>query len=318
MTDTSYIGGKITVPGLYSRMSMNAYHRGDICDGPSISSSGLRKIIQESEADYWDTSPLNPQRNPIADKEKRAFVLGRGVHHLALGEPYFTKLFVEQPSEYITVERGKTITKPWNGNAGVCKKWQAEQIATGRSALTVGEIEQVRGMMLSLYRYPLIRAGILNGRIERSGFFKDKTTGVWLKIRPDVVPNDSDDVVDLKTTQSVKWVDLQRTIEDYGYHQQAALMAWGWRALFGREINSFSLVFIQSKRPHSVRVVTLEPEDIARGHALNEQALDRFVSGLKSGEWPGPGGFQKDAHSIALSDRARERLDNQIKYGAIN
>jgi hypothetical protein len=308
MTDFKiWAGQRITESGAWAKLPLTSYHRGDICDGPSVSSSGLRTITWQSEADFWDCSPLNPQRQEIDEDKKRHFVLGRAMHHLVLGEPFFSKLFVIRPEEI----NGKEYH--WNNKDW--KKWEAEQRRRGLTILKQDEAERVRGMMMSLGRYPLIQAGMLNGAIERSLFWKDKRTGVWLKSRPDVIPNDGDDVVDLKTSVSVQRLSLMRTVEDYAYYQQGALIREGWRQIFGRDISSFTLVFVQSKRPYSCRTVTLEPEDLDRGEKLNNQALDRFVACMKSGIWPGPGGFQSDAQSLALSTKARERIDDMIKFG---
>lgn len=315
MTHIPYIGGKITVPGIYSRVPMSRYHSADICDGPSISSSGLRKIIKESPKHFWAVSPLNPRSHGGGDDDKkRHLVLGRAVHHLTLGEPAFAKLFVERPDEI----GGK---KPLVTNAG-WKKWYAEQREAGRTYLTSDEIERVRGMMLALGREPLIRQGILSGAIERSLFWQDKESGIWIKIRPDCMPEGSDDVVDLKITKSTDWIDCQNAIgigrSGYGYIQQGALIAEGWRKIFGREINSFTLVFLEHQYPHDIRIMEIEKEDLARGHELNRLALARLWRSLKNQEWPGRAGVQHDAQSLGLSDRERERIDFIIKNGTVN
>ena len=45
-------GNQITTPGMYSGIPLDSYHRGDICDGASVSSSGLRKnTLFTTEAD---------------------------------------------------------------------------------------------------------------------------------------------------------------------------------------------------------------------------------------------------------------------------
>jgi hypothetical protein len=302
-------GETITVPGIYARIPISVYHSADICDGPSLSSSQMRTIIHKSEADYWDTSPLNPNRGDIDDDEKRQFVLGRAVHHLMLGEDFFSKLFVIRPAEI----NGKA----YHGSSNDWKKWHVEQRDLGRSVLTQDEGDRVYGMMKAVAKYPLIKQhGMLNGLIERSMFWKDRKTGVWIKVRPDVIPKDSDDATDLKTTLSVKRVDLMTTVDKYAYYQQGALAREAWRQIFGRDLNSFNLVFVQSKRPHCVKTHPLEPEDLDRGEKLNRIAIDKFAACLKSGHWPGPDGDHEDLRYLALSPRARERIDDLIKYGA--
>ena len=53
-------GEKVTEPGIYD-MPINWYHD-DCCDGPSVSSSGLRTIELESPEHYWAHHPANPDR----------------------------------------------------------------------------------------------------------------------------------------------------------------------------------------------------------------------------------------------------------------
>lgn len=296
----------ITKPGLYSKIGIELYHSGNICDGPSISSSGLRKIFNESPAHYWNESPLNPDR--MEPEDKSHFTLGRAVHHLMLGEPFFAKLFAIQPDEY-TNKDGEV--KAWNNNAGKCKEWHADRSREGRSIITGKDVDHIKGMAESLGKHPLVRSGALNGQIERSGFVKDKATGIWLKIRPDSIPTDSGDYVDLKTTISVDWSDLVRTIGDFGYHQQLALIRRVARDL-GLPFTSATLVFVEKKPPYCVRVVTVKDNDLDRGEKQNTATLKIFAECLKAKHWPGPGGDREDAEYIELSDFAQKRIDDKL------
>ena len=88
--------GKITTPGIYD-LPIEVYHS-DVTDGPSISSSGLRMIEDKSPLHYWDTSPLNPDREPQQDKPY--FSLGRAVHTLILGEDGFATNYAVRPEEF--------------------------------------------------------------------------------------------------------------------------------------------------------------------------------------------------------------------------
>lgn len=296
-----YEGGQITVPGIYSKVPMAAYHSGDICDGPSLSSSGMKSLIWESEEDFWDKCPLNPKRVGMEADEKRAFALGRAVHHICLGEPKFAKLFVIRPDE-INGRAYHWANKDW-------QRWKDQQKAAGRTILTQKEGEQCFGMAVSLGKQPLVQHGLLNGFIEHSIFWKDKKTGIWLKSRPDVIPQHCDDLADLKTTRSVRPEALQKTIADFAYYQQGALIREAWIQMFGRPPNSFNLVFVKSTRPYSAAIRQLEPEDLDRGADLNRIAIDKFATCLKTGIWPGPAGFQRDAASLALSQRVRDYIE---------
>lgn len=287
----------ITQPGIYSGVPMDVYHGPNLCDGPSISSSGLRKLSNQSPAHYWVESPYNPDR--IEREETASLTLGRAAHHLLLGEDDFNTLYVVRPDKWDS----------WRTNDA--KAWKAAQEAEGRTVLLSTQLEVIRGMARSLAAHPLIDAGILNGAIEQTIVWKCKDTGVWLKARPDAIPNDAGDFADLKTTTSVQTADLARTIAEYGYHQQAALIASGWHAITGKDVASFSFVFVESKPPFCTRIVTLKDADLARGERQNFVAVKAFAKCMETGEWPGPGGA--DAEYLELPTWAQTRIDNQLE-----
>ena len=198
-------GNPISKPGIYSGVPISVYHSGRLCVGPSISSSGLRTIFSESEAHFWDKCPLNPDAEPM--EETGSLVLGRATHHLLLGEANFVQEFALRPSTYSDDPK-----KPWSGNSKECKAWLADQRKAAKTVVTPEQMEKIKGMALRLGREPLVRAGALNGLIECTMAVLDEETGVWLLARPDVIPTDSGDYVDLKTTTSVLYPDLVRTL----------------------------------------------------------------------------------------------------------
>lgn len=287
---------KIGKPGVYPNLPMSQYH-GDTCVGPSISSSGLRTIFTKSPAHYFDTSYLNPDRTEEDDKE--AFILGRAAHHLLLGEDDFSTLFVVRPDE-------APDGRAWNGNNNSCKAWLAEQAAAGRTVLTPGQIDAIRGMARSLAKHPLIQNGILNGKIEQSLIWKDKETGVWLKARPDAIPNDSGDVADLKTTAKMAY-DFDNDASKLRYDIQAALVKWGLKETMGLDMQSFSFVPVLKSRPHCCDVLTLQSDDIAEAEKDLRTAIRVFANCLETGNWFGPGGTQSDARFFVFTPYQRER-----------
>ena len=220
-------GKPVVTPGIYSNIPLEDYHSANICDGPSVSSSGLRKMWAESPAHFWDTSPINPEAEP--EKVPDHFVLGHAAHHVICGEAFFAEKYIIRPAEYQDEKTGEL--KPWNNNANVCKRWNAGAAQQNKTILKPEQAEAIRGMALRLGLCSLVQQGILNGMIERSIFWQDKETGLWLKARPDAIPNDSGDFTDLKTTESVLDRDLMRTLENFGYSQQGALVLEGARAV---------------------------------------------------------------------------------------
>jgi PDDEXK-like domain of unknown function (DUF3799) len=294
-------GQPITEPGLYSSIPLSEYHK-QSTTGVSISSGGLRTIFSESPAHYYDGSYLNPDREEQTPSE--AMILGQAAHHLLLGEEKFGHSFVIRPEEL--------NGKPWHGNRGDCKEW-LEARAEERVTVLKGEhVTKIRGMSKSLAAHPLVQAGILNGIIEHSACWIDEETGIWLKSRPDCWPVDSADLVDLKTAADITDDGIARAIASGGYQMQGALVGMACRAVLGIEMESFSLVFVESARPHCVRVKTLKPADLELGERQIRASLRLFARCVERNEWPGPGGIQSDADFAELTPWARTNIEFKL------
>jgi hypothetical protein len=302
-------GRRISKPGMYSGIPLENYHQWDICDHWSISSSGLRKIYGEetSPRHFYAEWDRNPQR--IDKPTPRHFIIGRALHHLVLGEPFFAKLFCLQPEEIVDPRTGQIHA--WSGNRLICQEWTAARLKEGRQPLKPKEVECIKQMCISLGNHPL--SGALNGAIERSLFWRDKETGIWLKARPDAIPTDSADMTDVKTCRSVTWAALTQTIERFGYYRQIALIRDACRIVLGMDMQSFTLIFVEKQSPYSTRDVRVSERDIEMGAKENKIALRIFAKCIKENRWPGPGEGNEGNELIKLSDRKHERFNERIR-----
>lgn len=294
-------GNPISKPGIYSGIPLEIYHSADICVGPSISSTMMRSVSTKSPAHAFAKSPLNPNAEPFEASD--AMNLGSALHWVVAREPGFDNRFVIKPEKW----RGKA----WHSDDArdQVKRWKRD----GMTVLSETQIEAMQGMATTLSVHPMFLAGILRGRLEQSAFWVDGETGLWCKVRPDAMPNDSGDFADLKTTRSVMYHELQNSIVEYAYHQQGALILEGARAL-GIEATSFTLVWVESASPYAVRVTQLKDDDLARGHRQNVVARRIIADCLQTGVWPGPGDGRDDAEFIELPQWKRDQIDTMLKY----
>lgn len=299
-------GQPISRAGIYAGVPMSRYHGADLCVGPSISSTGLRTIFGQSEAHYWAQSPYNPDAEP--KKPSEALILGRAAHHALLGESDFLKEFVWRPA----IVEGE----PWQGNRKACKKFLNDSEAAGLTVLLPEWRKQIVGMRAGLAANPLVdpngAARVLDGLVEHTIVWQDEETGIWLKARPDVIPVGTDDVADLKTAADVRDDAIQKAIGDNHLNMQGAVVGMGWRAVFGREMAGFSLVFIEKTAPYIARVATVKAQDLELGERQARLALRLFARGLKTGHWPGPGGTQADAAHVEIKPWARTQAEARI------
>ena len=171
----------ITQPGIYD-LDMDTYHS-QCCEGPSISSGGLRKIENESPAHFWcQASGLNP--DAIAQPRKAAFEFGKAVHAL---------LFDDQE------EISRLVVCPYeNYKKQVARDWRDAQWADGNIIITEDDFTAIKAMHDTLAAEPNVPELLTAGEPEKSMIWKDQETGVWLKSRPDRIPTDAV-LADLKT-----------------------------------------------------------------------------------------------------------------------
>lgn len=302
-------GAKITVAGIYD-LPIDVYHS-QCCDGPSISSSGIRRLL-DSPALFWLHSELNPNR--VEEKENEALILGRAAHHLLLGEKDFFKTFVVRPEEL--------FGEKWNGNRKDCKAWLRDQKDAGKTVLTPAQIETIKGLAgvqpwqadmpnCGLKNTPIVMAGALSGDIETSLFWKHGK--IWLKARPDAIPASSDDFSDLKTTTGITDRELGNSVLDRGYFVQAALVGMASSAVLKRQMKSFNLVFVDKDPPHAVAVKEIAEADIVLGERLIFMALAIFERCIATGVWPGPTALGTDAQKLSIPEYGRARLEKSLE-----
>jgi len=298
-------GKPISRPGIYSGIPIETYHSAAICNGPAVSSTDLRTAWKKSMAHMFDQWVCNPNREPRAVSDQ--MILGMVAHHIFLGEDNFNSKFIGQPETYrdlVTAEE-----KPWHNGAKACKQWNAKQAAKGRTIVPFEQIKAIKGMAASLALEPLVMAGVLNGQIECSLFAKDPETGLWLKGRPDVIPTDSGEYVDLKTAREVTPYALQYAIREYGYQMQGALISIICSELC-IPFESFTLMFVETKRPFCVYPAPIDKFDLDMGEQQCRAMIRNITLCIEAGVWPGP--FDGHLRPLPIANAERERIIERL------
>ncbi len=284
---------KIAAPGIYD-IPIEDYI-GDCCVGPSISSSGLRELLPESgscPAKYWAYSPLNPNRFP--DESTQALDFGRAAHALALGEPEFAKYFIVSPYDDFRKKEARG--------------WRDEQ---QRTVIKADDFETVKAIAAIQKRSAQCMRAFEDGRAEQSLMWKDEETDIWLKARPDWLPNDPAKrfVAEYKTCLSIEPGRLSNDVFKYGYHIQAGMQLDGIRKVMGVEPLGIAHVCQEKDPPYLVELRMFTPEQLADGYELYRHALRTFAHCLKTGDWPQyttePTYFESPYRHVMLMDRIR-------------
>lgn len=278
--------GPITEDGQYD-MPLEQYHT-QCCDGPSISSSGLRTIYTKSANDFWAFSDLNVNRfkKPYVE----AFNFGKAAHALLLGDEDWEGNYVIRPNEW----------HDWK--SGESREWRDQMVEAGMTVVTPEDLEHISYMAEALNKHPLV-GPLFDGEAEQSLIWKDKT-GVWLKSRIDMLPV-TDDQADLKTTMDASKRAVFRDIRKHEYAMQIALSDVGSQVVLGKQFLSSVLVFIQKTPPYHISPVEISRANIEYGKLKLRKAINTFADCLETGDWPGP---VEGIPVYEISDREEEEI----------
>ena len=284
----------ITAPGVYDVPAAD-YHGKEICDGPSISSSGLRAVAK-CPIKYWWNSPLNPNRPP--ESSEPHFAIGKAAHDLVLDG-------VGWPDRYHVLPAGFSRAKSKAMATEIAEADAAEE--AGKTLLRAEDHAVVLGMAAAIQRHPIHKA-LGRGKAEQTIVWKDAETGVWLRCRPDFLPDAKQFIPDYKTTASADPDDFQGSVAKFGYHQQAALYLDGIAAVFGDIEGGRQFYFIAQEKeaPYVVQPFGIDLESVEWGRRLNRKAIRTFARCLETGVWPG---YADDFVQVGLPRWQTERLE---------
>lgn len=299
-------GKPIRVPGWYSNVPIERYHSEGLCEGPSVSSSDLRLCWQKSVKHMFSRWAENP--NAVEREPSREMILGAVTHHLILGEDGFKTKYVASPEQYRDLKTAEW--KDWTYKANFCKNWRAEQEALGRTVVPMKDFKAVVKMAESLALETLVKDGLLNGHVETTGVFIDKPSGLWVKVRPDVVPPTDDVFIDLKTARDVTTPALQYSLREHGYHQQGALI---WQACeeLGHPFASFMLMSVETSDPWCARTDPVNQDDMSLGRLMNRSSMNKVSEAIARDHWAGPAEGELEDLCLALDERVR--IQNRLK-----
>lgn len=298
----------ITEPGAYPDIDGEVYHQFEICDAPSISSTGLKLISSKSAYHYWYQSGLNPKRPQ--QEQKTHFNLGKAVHDLLLLQDLFPKNYFILPEGY----------------DGRLKKWadakdeREEALRSGVPVLTFDQHRMAYEMANQVENNDLAKALIVSGIPEMTLAAKDPVTGVWLRSKPDILPDTKDIIPDVKTTRDANPSAFEGQATNLGYFQSAAHYMDVIDLVYGPSEGKrrFVLIAVESTPPHLVQIYHLDDESIQMGRMLNRKAINTFADCLKSGVWPGYSKPENPILPLQMSPWAQAQINRRIDSGELS
>lgn len=304
-------GPIIAEAGAYPDIPMDDYHRNpSLLPGPSLSSSGAKKITSQSAYHFWYQSPLNPDR-PEED-DKPAFQVGKAAHDmLLLGDDWRTKYFV-LPEGFSLAAKNKF--------AAAIEEREAA-IEAGIPILRYQDAQVVEAVTKAIGANKDAMHALSAGVPEMTLAWQDKETGVWLRARPDWLPYSIINGAPVRVVTDLKFLAMthcrphgfSKALFDFGYHQSAAFYDDGIEAIYGKRATNWLFVAVEKDAPHSVSVYELPAADVERGRFQNRQAIRTFADCLAADKWPSY--TSEEIQMVGLPHWARKAID---EHGGVN
>lgn len=288
-------GQAVRGPGQYIA-SMDHYHTQAICPGISVSSSGLRTIINESPADFWAFCELNEHRY---EKDTiPAFTFGRAAHNLLLGDEVFAEKFAVIPegsppnpttAQIAARELGR-ISDEAAERFGFWDAFNAKNF--GKEFIKAADMVHVSRIHDSIAKHPLAPT-LLKGEAEQSLIWQDDVTGLWVKVRLDVL-SATGDLVDLKSTARKGKRLIMADVRARGYDMQLGLATMAMENVLGVPFTpeeyagrAAVLVFVYKSPPYHVMPIEVSYEALHWARLKCRRALNTMANCLLTDHWPG-------------------------------
>lgn len=253
-------------PGYYRDLSNEAYHK-----GPGISKSQLDLISKSPALFQWSKAA------PEDEEKKSALDIGDAVHAILLEPHRFSEQYVIAPECDRRTKAGK-------------QQWEEfEASVTGQTILTADEGRKVRLIRESVMAHPHARWLVeAEGDAEASIYWKEQSTGLLARCRPDKTIPSLGWIADVKTTADMGR--FARSVYDYRYHVQDPFYCDGYEAHFGEQPSAFVFLVVSTSidcGKYPVRIFTLDQQAKAVGRDTYLQDMATYAECIRTGEWSG-------------------------------
>lgn len=157
--------------------------------------------------------------------------------------------------------------------------------AGNKILLTNDQYCQLDDMVNALKDNQVATQLIQGGKHEHSFFWKDPTTGVLCKARPDIWGETY--IADLKTTNDASVEAFKRDAWKYGYYMQCVFMREAVKHCLGHDINDFVFICIEKEEPYAIGCYQVGLDILEKAQEQYHDLLGRFRACQDANEWPG-------------------------------
>jgi exodeoxyribonuclease VIII len=238
-------------------MTNDEYHA-----GPGVSKSHLDVIANQAPLHYWHKY-LNPERE--RSEPTPAMQLGTCIHSAILEPDTLSAVCVPNPG----------IDRRSNAGKAEYAAFCAEH--AGKIILADEDYQAVLLVRDAVYRHPVARGLLTDGKPEQTFFALDPEHNELVKCRFDYLRDAGDMAIDVKSTEDASPEGFGRSVANFRYDLQPPWYFDVMDILYGQTPQSFVYLAVEKKPPYAIGIYFATPEQIAVARDTARRDFGRIV-----------------------------------------
>tara|TARA_R110000803_G_scaffold21216_2_gene53663 strand:- start:10569 stop:11534 length:966 start_codon:yes stop_codon:yes gene_type:complete len=248
----------ITKPKIEYRKDTFAEYLGS----DAIAASDCKKFLESPRKFYYERN--NPK---VDDPDKRHFAIGSATHELTMEPEYFYENYV--------------VSKKFDKRTKAGKEEFAQFYELNKDKVIINEVEMamVKEMSANAKLNRTFLEFLEDSICEVSAYTIDEKTGLHIRMRPDMLPQTKNAIVDIKTCRSGSPKGFKKDCYNYGYSLSAAY----YTNFLGRE--NYVFAALENQAPYQTSLYALDDEMMDFGRYQYRMALDLLKWSFDNNYW---------------------------------
>lgn len=256
-----------------------------------ISSSDLKNFLKSPKYYYYSKYEKEEK------SDERHFAIGSALHELIMEAHLFKQNYIVTPKFDRRTTAGKEAYVRFVDEA------------KGKTIIMEDEAEMITKMAESASRNKTFMTFLNESYRELSFYTTDETTGLKLKMRPDIMPVNMSTIVDIKSCVDSSPIHFKRDVYNYGYSLSAAF----YTHFIGRE--NYVFAAIEKQQPYQTTLYSLSDDMINYGAEQFRTGLDLLKWSYDNNYWCDHNEFEilKECHQLGNLDSFLTTIDKSEK-----
>jgi len=250
------------------------------------SASDIKNFLKSPKMFFYD------KYTKVKDENQRHFAIGSAVHEMILEPQLFNSNYLVAPKFDKRTKEGKESFAKFN------------ELAEGKTILFEDEYAMVLEMAVNVKNNHTFMELLNDSYYEVSCYTIDATTGLSIRLRPDILPKSKSTIVDIKSCIESSPKRFKSDVYSYGYSISAAF----YLDFLKRE--NYVFAAIEKQAPYQSSLYVLNDDMVEYGRQQYRMALDLIKWSLDNSYWCDYVEFEilKESYVLGSLDTALETI----------